>query len=77
MDSEAGDRGPEDLVLPRVQPNPNVEPEFAHRIARRARAPDSSGRTVERRQKTVTGGVDLRSTPVHQLVSNGRVVTCQ
>src|SRR5687767_3852751 len=62
------------LDLARVHAGPHVEPELAHAVDDRARATHGPGRSVEGREETISGRVDLPSTLSFKLLSNDPLV---
>jgi hypothetical protein len=71
---DAADVVAANLALAGVQPGTHLDAERLHRVADRHRATDRSLRTVEHRDETVAGGVDLAASKPSELRPDDRVV---
>ncbi len=74
VDSDASDVVPDAHDLSGVQPDANVDTETMKPVANRQPALDRSCRAVEEREKPVASRVDLPSSEVLQLPTNGVVM---
>src|SRR5690242_3279850 len=70
----AGDVVISHLDLAGVQPSAHLEAESTDAVADRARAPDRTRRSVERREETITRRLDLLAAELRQRVANDAVM---
>src|SRR6266508_5903029 len=62
------------LAFPRVEADAHLDAEGASAVSDRATAGDGAGRTVERREETIPGGVDLAPGEALELPTHQRVM---
>src|SRR5262249_28052549 len=67
---DAGDLPVDELAFAGVQARADLEPQVAHCPGDRPCAPDRTGRTVERREEAVPGGIELLAAGAGELAAH-------